>query len=170
MAEKGAAGEITIGGQVWERTHIKTGQVITVQGPFVTTTRSPSPEIVNGSSLEDADIRMSTQTSRNHGHHPGHEVDVLATSAATRGQVGNELKALINTDYPALAVLSNTGIKDQVKSQENQIFAIFYAIMLVAVLVSLLGVVNTMLISVSNVPVRSGFCARSVQAAGGCGT
>jgi putative ABC transport system permease protein len=73
---------------------------------------------------------------------------VIAQSPAERAALGRRIDALLKDQYPAFESLSNEQIKQQIKSQVNQVFSIFYVIMAVAIIVSLLGVVNTLLMSV----------------------
>ena len=59
-----------------------------------------------------------------------------------------KVERIIDRDYPNLAVLSNDELKADVEQQVNQQFAIFYAIVAVAVFASLFGIVNTLSMSV----------------------
>ena len=68
-------------------------------------------------------------------------------SSAARSAL-HKIDALLKRDYPAFKSLCNEQVKQQVKDQINQIFSIFYVIMAVAIIVSLLGVVNTLLMNV----------------------
>jgi putative ABC transport system permease protein len=54
----------------------------------------------------------------------------------------------VESDYPALEAISNAELKDQLKDQINQQFAFFNAIVGIAVLVGLLGIINTLSMSV----------------------
>jgi len=145
---KVARGEVTVGGQLWRRRHVAAGDRITLKGPGQNL-KATVAGVVSGASLEDQQIGMSLATFRKLTGISGYsQIDVLARSASTRPVVQRELNALVQRSYPNLTVLSNAGIKNQIESQTNQVFAIFYAIMLVAIVVSLLGVVNTMTISV----------------------
>jgi putative ABC transport system permease protein len=145
---KVAQGEITVGGQLRERNHVKAGDLVTLKGPSKSL-RLRVAGVESGSSLENQSIGMSLSTFTSLTGISGYtQIDVLARSSGERAHVGQELSSLIGGEYPNLQVLSNAAIKSQVESQTNQIFSIFYAIMVVAVIVSLLGVVNTMLISV----------------------
>jgi putative ABC transport system permease protein len=145
---KVAEGEVTIGGQLRLRKKVQAGDAITIKGP-AENLRVRVAGVESSSSLENQSIGMSNETfTRLTGVHGYSQIDVLAGSPALRPQVDRELTAIVDRSYPNFDVLSNAGIKAQVESQTNQIFSIFYAIMVVAVIVSLLGVVNTMLISV----------------------
>jgi putative ABC transport system permease protein len=145
---KVAQGEVTVGGQLRLRKKLKAGDVITIKGP-AHDLRVRVAGVEAESTLENQSIGMSNATFQKLTGVPGYsQIDVLARSKALRSHVDHELTALVERDYPNLNVLSNQGIKSQVESQTNQIFSIFYAIMVVAVIVSLLGVINTMLISV----------------------
>ena len=59
-----------------------------------------------------------------------------------------QVDALLARDYPSLEALSTAELKKQIDDQINQQFALFNAIVAIAVLVSLLGVVNTLAMSV----------------------
>ncbi|MGB0889429.1 MAG: ABC transporter permease, partial [Solirubrobacterales bacterium] len=73
---------------------------------------------------------------------------VLADDPDNPGPLEDQLTTLVAGDYPTFEVLSNEEIKQQIQDQINQVFAIFYVIMLVAIIVSLLGVINTLLMNV----------------------
>jgi putative ABC transport system permease protein len=145
---KVARGEVTVGGQLWRRSGVVAGDRISLKGPRQNM-KVTVGGVVSGSSLEDQQIGMSLSTFRKLTGIDGYsQIDVLARSNAQRPAVQHELQTLVQHAYPNLTVLSNAGIKDQIETQTNQVFAIFYAIMVVAIIVSLLGVVNTMTISV----------------------
>jgi putative ABC transport system permease protein len=57
-------------------------------------------------------------------------------------------QALLDNRYPNLELQSSVELKHHIESQVNQQFALFDAIIFVAVAVSLLGVVNTLAMSV----------------------
>ncbi len=145
---KVARGEVTVGGQLWRRRHVAAGDRITLKGPGQDV-KATVAGVVSGASLEDRQIGMSLNTFRKLTGVSGYsQIDVLTQSAGARPLVQREINALVQRSYPNLTVLSNAGIKSKIEGQTNQVFAIFYAIMLVAIVVSLLGVVNTMTISV----------------------
>jgi putative ABC transport system permease protein len=105
--------------------------------------------IRSGSSIEASSLVMALSTfDRLYGVNGYSQILAIAKSADQRGALGRQINRLLADNYPAFEALSNEQIKKQIKDQVNQLFSIFYVIMAVAILVSLLGVVNTLLMSV----------------------
>lgn len=76
---------------------------------------------------------------------------ILAVSAASPGQrqrLGAEVEGLLERDYPGFEAISNEEFKQQYADQIDQQFAFFNAIIAIAVVVGLLGIVNTLSMSV----------------------
>jgi putative ABC transport system permease protein len=59
-----------------------------------------------------------------------------------------QARALLEHHYPNLEIVSSADLKRQIEGQINRQFALFDAIIFVAVIVSLLGVINTLAMSV----------------------
>ncbi|HEX8857156.1 MAG TPA: FtsX-like permease family protein, partial [Thermoleophilaceae bacterium] len=73
---------------------------------------------------------------------------VNASSDAARDPLARRIDAYLSKRHPNLESLSTAEVKDQIKTQINQQFNLFNAIIAIAVIVSLLGVVNTLAMSV----------------------
>jgi len=73
---------------------------------------------------------------------------VKATSADRRAALARRVQSLLGRDYPGLEALSNAEIKKNTTDAINQQFGFFNAIVGIAVLVGILGVVNTLTMSV----------------------
>lgn len=143
-------GQVTIGGQLKRGRKPEAGDTIKLQG-VDGTKRVKIAGLLATASFEDQAIGMSNKQFRDlYGVSGFSQVNIVTegNSPAERAAVGKRIDRLLGDDYPNLDSLSNAAVKDQVKAQTNQIFSIFYVIMLVAIAVSLLGVVNTLLISV----------------------
>ncbi len=148
VLKKVAKGQVTIGGQLKRSRRLKAGQTIKLRGADGVK-KVKIAGIVSGSSVEDQAIGMSYKTFREiYGNSAYTQVQVVADSKDARDAVGRRLRRLLRDDHPNLTSLSSAAVKQQVEDQTNQIFSIFYVIMLVAIIVSLLGVANTLLISV----------------------
>jgi putative ABC transport system permease protein len=76
------------------------------------------------------------------------QLAVAAASAPARTALERDLGRLIRRDYPNLELLSSAEVKQNIEDDVNQQFAMFNAILVIAVVVSLLGVVNTLAMSV----------------------
>ena len=73
---------------------------------------------------------------------------VKAATPEQRGALDREVDALLAREHPGLESLSNAELKQNVTDAINQQFALFNAIVGIAVLVGLLGIVNTLTMSV----------------------
>src|SRR3954452_23265971 len=76
------------------------------------------------------------------------QVVVKARRPGDRAALERAIAALVARDYPNLEVLSTAEIKQQIDDNVSRQFAMFNAIIAIAVIVSLLGVVNTLAMSV----------------------
>ncbi|HEX6455931.1 MAG TPA: ABC transporter permease, partial [Solirubrobacterales bacterium] len=73
---------------------------------------------------------------------------VTASSAEDRRLLGTKIHRLLASDYPGYEAVSNAKFKQHYEDQINQQFAFFNAIIGIAVIVGLLGIVNTLSMSV----------------------
>lgn len=76
------------------------------------------------------------------------QILMRARSAPDRALLERKVQALVDRRYPNLEVLSNAELKANIDNHVNRQFALFNAIMAIAVIVSLLGVINTLAMSV----------------------
>src|SRR5215211_7922621 len=94
-------------------------------------------------------VGMSLETLREvYGVTADSELALKASSDGARAALEGDVERIVERDYPNLSVLSNEELKSDVESRVNQQFGIFYAIVGVAVFVSLFGIVNTLSMSV----------------------
>jgi putative ABC transport system permease protein len=73
---------------------------------------------------------------------------VKAASPGARRALARRVDALLARDYPGMEALSNAQLKKSVTDAINQQFGFFNAIVGIAVLVGVLGIVNTLSMSV----------------------
>jgi putative ABC transport system permease protein len=76
------------------------------------------------------------------------QLAVKARSAGDRTALARRVDALLARDYPGLEGLSNAEMKQRTTQAINQQFGFFNAIVAIAVLVGMLGIVNTLSMSV----------------------
>jgi putative ABC transport system permease protein len=76
------------------------------------------------------------------------QLAVKARSAGDRPRLARRVDALLRRDYPGLESLSNDQLKQRATDAINQQFGFFNAIVAIAVLVGLLGIINTLSMSV----------------------
>jgi putative ABC transport system permease protein len=94
-------------------------------------------------------MQMSLATMRSvYGVHTDNQLLVKARPGASAALLGRRIDAYLNRAHPNLESLSTADVKSQIKRQINQQFNLFNAIIAIAVIVSLLGVINTLAMSV----------------------
>lgn len=143
-----AAGQATVPQEFAKAHGLRVGDRIAVYGPGATE-RLKIAALAEGAAANASAIVVSHETfERVFGIKGYSQIYAIAADADQRTALGKQINALLARDYPAFEALSNEEVKQQVKDQINQVFAIFYVIMAIAILVSLLGVVNTLLMSV----------------------
>ena len=83
-----------------------------------------------------------------YGVHNDSQLIVKAASPGRRAALDRRVQALLERHYPGLEALSNTEFKKSTTDAINQQFGFFNAIVAIAVLVGVLGIVNTLTMSV----------------------
>jgi putative ABC transport system permease protein len=129
--------------------HLRVGDTLALQGP-AGTRRAPVVGVLGASvsGLADA-MQLSLATMRGvYGVTGDSQVAVKVAPGADRARVGNQIDGLLTRDYPQLESLSTGAVKDQINTQVDTQFTLFNAIVAIAVIVSLLGVINTLAMSV----------------------
>ena len=76
------------------------------------------------------------------------QLAIKARSAADSAVLAGKVQALLDREYPGMEALSNAEVKQRTTDAVNQQFAFFNAIVAMAVLVGMLGIVNTLSMSV----------------------
>lgn len=76
------------------------------------------------------------------------QIAVTARTAADRKPLEAAVDRLLERDYPGVEAVSNAEVKKDYEDQINQQFAFFNAILGIAVIVGLLGIINTLSMSV----------------------
>jgi putative ABC transport system permease protein len=72
-------------------------------------------------------------------------IDPGANAAAVKRQIAS----ILQQRYPEAEVLTNQEFKDQIAGQVNQLLGLIYALLALAIIVSLFGIVNTLVLSIS---------------------
>ncbi len=143
-----ARGQVTLGKGWADETHLGVGDPITLRGPSGTV-HTRVAGIVETVLFGGQTVGMSLGTmKRVYGVTADSELALKATSRAARPDLRRRVQGIVTRRYPNLAVLSNDQLKSKVEDQVNQQFAIFYAIVGVAIFASLFGIVNTLTMSV----------------------
>lgn len=94
-------------------------------------------------------IQMSLSTiAAVYGVHTDSQLIVKASSPAARAALTRRVEALLEKEYPGLEALSQAEFKKHTTDLINQQFSFFNAIVGIAVLVGVLGIINTLSMSV----------------------
>ena len=95
------------------------------------------------------EMRLSLDTmKRVYGDYQPAELAVEASSADARPNLERKIAALLDRKYPNLEMQSAVDAKKEVSDEINRTFNMFNAIVIIAIVVSLLGVINTLAMSV----------------------
>jgi len=127
---------------------LRVGDRLTLDGAAGTRTR---PVVGIADALDGAgqSLHMSLETMAGvYGLSADSQLAVKAASPEARDALATRVNALLERDYPGLEALSNAEVKKQATDAINQQFGFFNAIVGIAVLVGMLGVVNTLTMSV----------------------
>ena len=95
------------------------------------------------------EMRLSLDTMRRiYGNSQPAELAVEARNADARPVLEAKIAALLDRKYPNLEMQSAADAKKEVSEEINRTFNMFNAIVIIAIVVSLLGVINTLAMSV----------------------
>jgi putative ABC transport system permease protein len=144
-----AEGGVLLGRPYANRTNLERGDSLELVGPAGTHEAGVVGVIDAMGPMNGMEMRLSLDTMRQvYGSYPPAELAVEARSADERPALEEKIAALLDRDYSNLELQSAADAKAEVRDEINRTFNMFNAIVLIAVIVSLLGVVNTLAMSV----------------------
>lgn len=139
-------GGVILGANYAHKAQLTTGDTIKLEGPRGA---REAPVVGVMESLEPRDVQMSLATMRDiFGITANSQVAVKAWESSQLPALQRRVNGLIETRYSNLEVLALADRKAEIDAQISQQFNFFNAIVAIAVIVSLLGVVNTLAMSV----------------------
>jgi putative ABC transport system permease protein len=139
-------GGVILGANYAYKTHLGVGDTIMLRGPRAT---REAPVVGVTQTLEPRDIQMSLATMRDvYGVTANSQLAVKAWNASQAPALERRVQKLVSDRYANLELVSLAGRKAEIEREVNQQFNFFNAIVAIAVIVSLLGVVNTLAMSV----------------------
>ena len=128
---------------------LKVGSPVRLSGPGGAHTAHVAGILRTVTGFNGLGMQMSLDSLRSiYGATIDNEVLVKAHSDAERAALSRRIDAFLARRHPSLESLSTADVKDQIEGEVNQQFNLFNAIIAIAVIVSLLGVVNTLAMSV----------------------
>lgn len=143
-----AAGGVVVGKGLAEDTGIEVGDAVQLKGP-ADSRRVPVVATIDTFEASGNEVMVSLATMKQvYGVTTDSVLAITATSPQDRRLLGTKIHRLLATDYPGYEAVSNTKFKQHFEAQIDQQFAFFNAIIGIAVIVGLLGIVNTLSMSV----------------------
>jgi putative ABC transport system permease protein len=143
-----AAGGVVVGKGFADEAGIGVGDAVRLKGA-AGSRRAPVVATIGTFEASGNEVMMSLATmKRVFGITTDSTLAITAASPQDRQQLETKVHRLLATDYPGYEAVSNAKFKQNFEEQINQQFAFFNAIIGIAVIVGLLGIVNTLSMSV----------------------
>jgi putative ABC transport system permease protein len=143
-----AKGGIAIGKGYSEDTGLGVGDTVALEGASGTR-QAPVVAVIDTYEANGNELTVSLATLKEvYGIDTDSVLAVSAASEDSRGRLSNEVDRLLEESYPGFEAVSNDEFKRQYEDAINQQFAFFNAIIGIAVIVGLLGIINTLSMSV----------------------
>jgi putative ABC transport system permease protein len=147
--EELAQGGVLVGAPYANRAHLERGDTVNLVGPAGRRSAKVIGVIDAMGPMNGMEMRMSLDTMRDvYGSYQPAELAVEARSAEQRPALEAKIGALLDRRYPNLEMQSAADAKKEVSDEINRTFNMFNAIVIIAIIVSLLGVINTLAMSV----------------------
>lgn len=143
-----AAGGAIIGNGFSDDTGIEAGDTVPLKGA-AGARRVPVVATIDTFEASGNTVMVSLATMKQvYGITTDSVLAVTAASSQVRRLLGTKIHRLLATDYPGYEAVSNAKFKQHYEDLINQQFAFFNAIIGIAVIVGLLGIINTLSMSV----------------------
>jgi putative ABC transport system permease protein len=143
-----AAGGVVIGKGLADDAGLEVGDKLTLRGAAGTVR---APVVATVDTLEGSGNTMTVSLAtleRTYGIDSDSILAVTAASPDRRAALDREVNALLDRRYPGFEAVSNAEVKSQYEAAVNQQFSFFNAIVGIAVIVGLLGIINTLSMAV----------------------
>jgi putative ABC transport system permease protein len=142
-------GGVLLGRSYARRAGLERGDTLELVGP-AGRTRAEVVGIIDAiGAMAGMEMRLSLETmKRVYGSYQPAELAVDARGADARPALETKIAALLDRRYPNLEMQSAADAKKEVSDEINRTFNMFNAIVIIAIIVSLLGVINTLAMSV----------------------
>lgn len=76
-------------------------------------------------------------------------ISAKVADSADKGEVQDRVEAVLRKDFPATEVRSNAEYKQEVEDQVNTLLYLLYALLAMSVIISIFGIVNTLVLSIT---------------------
>jgi putative ABC transport system permease protein len=144
-----AQGGVLLGSTYANRAHLERGDTVHLIGPAGRRSAKVIGVIDAIGPMNGMEMRLSLDTMRQvYGNYQPAELAVEARNAEQRPALESKIGTLLDREYPNLEMQSAADAKKEVSDEINRTFNMFNAIVIIAIIVSLLGVINTLAMSV----------------------
>jgi putative ABC transport system permease protein len=144
-----AAGGVILSRAYAKRFHLSVGSAITLRGPVSVRRLRVVGVLESVGSIDGHVVQVSQRTMRGiYGVTEPAQLAIKLRSPDDRHAVDAAIQRMIDRDYPGIEALSSADVKAQVHDRIKQQFNFFNAMLVIAVIVSLLGVINTLAMAV----------------------
>jgi putative ABC transport system permease protein len=144
-----AEGGVLVGSPYAKKADLARGDTLALVGPAGSQDAKVIGAIDTLGPMGGMEMRVSLDTmQRVYGRYQPAELSVEAKSAEQRPALEAKIAALLDKSYPNLEMQSVADAKQEVRDEVNRTFNMFNAIVAIAIIVSLLGVINTLAMSV----------------------
>jgi putative ABC transport system permease protein len=142
-------GGVLLGNAYAKRSGLERGDTLNLVGPAGRQHAKVVGVVDAIGPMAGMEMRLSLDTMRRvYGKYPPAEVAIKASSPAARPILERKVSALLDRSYPNLELQSAADAKQEISNEISRTFNMFNAIVVIAIVVSLLGVINTLAMSV----------------------
>jgi putative ABC transport system permease protein len=143
-------GDTAVAKKFADNHHVHVGQVLHVRTPLKTTVKLRVAGVVDDKGHLTGDLNLDTEAlGREFSATQLGVVLVGFDPGADAKQVRRSIDALLKDRFPQVEALSNREFVDNQVNQINQLLYTIYALLALAVIVSLFGIVNTLVLSIT---------------------
>ncbi|HEX3279139.1 MAG TPA: FtsX-like permease family protein [Thermoleophilaceae bacterium] len=144
-----ASGGVLLGSAYAKRSGLDRGDSLNLVGPAGRQRAEVLGTIDALGPMAGMEMWLSLNTmKRVYGDYPPAEVAIEASSPAARPILARKVSTLLDRSYPNLELQSAADAKQEISNEISRTFNMFNAIVVIAIVVSLLGVINTLAMSV----------------------
>ena len=134
----------------WAKSHsFKPGDSLSIKTPAGTTVVLTVRGTVDNQGHIFNSVTTTDMTVRQEFRQPDDSVDLLKTAPGAKVKpIQSKIDKLLESQFPIVQSQDQKQYKDKIASQVNQLLALVYALLSLSIIVSLFGIVNTLVLSV----------------------
>ena len=143
-------GQVLLSKGFAEDNSLKTGGTLRLSTPVGKRLTLPIHGIVDDNGDLTSAVVVTNQQMLNDFGEPKDAFGLVGLApGANEGQVQKRVDSVLERKYPEAEILTAEEFKDDIAGQVNQLLGLIYALLALAIIVSLFGIVNTLVLSIS---------------------